>query len=108
MNARGQLSQEEIAKVKAWISENREDASRCPFCGCNGDMDVAPHVVQLSAWRPKSSDKRTLTYPAVMWACLRCGYMALLNALIVGVLETNAEDILQPVEKPSDEEKSNG
>ncbi|KKL88357.1 hypothetical protein LCGC14_1925540 [marine sediment metagenome] len=75
-------------KVKNWIVEHCADA-RCPMCRTNEPRFGVGEIVELYAYK---GGKRVQFYragreihPVVPIICENCGYVFLMNAVIMGV-----------------------
>jgi hypothetical protein len=98
-DARGKLSEEEMAKVEAWFKKNWTKHYTCPVCGSdkwttNGHLGHAPPVP--AGWKLPQSIPTT---PFVM-VHSPCGYVTFFNAVIMG--------LWKPYVPPADTEGGNG
>lgn len=82
------LSEEQLTKLKNWISERwKKDGGTCPICSSN-DWSVSKHLVAAPLVSP--GGRITIgggpAYPAAQITCGVCGYIIYFNAVIIGLM----------------------
>lgn len=90
-DSKGKLSELDKKAVWAWFDHHWSIGRSCPISGGNSwtvaDHLVAPPVVD-AAGKVQSGGG---SYPQVMMVCTECGYTRYFNAVLVGVVDPDAE-----------------
>lgn len=88
-NKDGTLTDEEKGRVRDHLQAQGIPLPICPFCG-RRDWIVGDHLVQAVTLGQNAELKLGgIGYPQVMLISPKCGYTALMNAVIAGVLPSN-------------------
>ena len=85
----GRLTPDEKQRVAAWLTSQGIPPPVCPFCG-QREWAIGDHLVQPVTLGPGGGlTLGGVGYPQVMLISSKCGYTALINAVIAGVLRQN-------------------
>jgi predicted nucleic-acid-binding Zn-ribbon protein len=96
-----------LAKIDAMWTASRG----CPVCG-NTNWAVAPSMAQLVEFNPKRILLGGRVKPVVTVECSKCGYVVLMNAIALGLVDP-AEEASKSADEKTEEagqagEVSNG
>ena len=83
-NTSANLSAEQLEKLRIHIATKWKNG--CPMCGHRAWIPNAYSNLSLSP-RPKGLVVGGTTLPSLAMVCSNCGYTALLNAIMAGVLD---------------------
>jgi hypothetical protein len=81
------LSEEERARASQWIDNNfKYNIPNCPFCRDNR-WQLFDDFLELRRFHHGDMYFGGDVYPCICLVCVKCGYTALVNAIVSGILE---------------------
>jgi hypothetical protein len=91
----GLLSQEDMAKIRAWWEQHWKGPILCPICKSN-DWHTYPHLVRIIRDANDALFGGTIAYPQVAVACNICGHSIMFNAVKIGLVPSAASQVVTP------------
>jgi hypothetical protein len=86
------LSDDQQEQVLRWLHEHWGEDPICPFCKGN-DWGIADRVFGVMEGGPQGMfNLAGASIPLVPVTCSTCGYTAMVNALVTGVVTKRAEE----------------
>ena len=84
------LSDEQREKALAWYAEKIEPTDRgCPMCG-NKNFFLLDHIVAPPVTHPQTAQRLPSSgYPHYMLACTNCSTVQFINAVRVGLVQSD-------------------
>jgi hypothetical protein len=84
---KGKLTDEELTKIRTWLTSFGLPVPTCPFCGSNV-WSIGPYLVQpltLGAGNALQLGGY-IGYPQIALVSAKCGHTLFINAVVAGLL----------------------